>query len=288
MTDRRFGPGAPVDWAPLIDEYITRLAAAGQPETTLKLRRIQLVRMARDLNSRPAEITGERLVAWFGSHTEWKTETRRSYRSGVRGFFRWAYQSNRIPHHIADELPKVREKRGAPRPAPDHAWREALSTAEPRVAIMLRLAGEAGLRRGEIARVHTRDLLDGVDGAQLVVHGKGDKQRVVPLGDSLAELIRQGAAGHSPGWPSSGWLFPSVDGDHLSPWWVGDLVKRALPDQWTCHTLRHRFASRAFRGSRNLRAVQMLLGHESISTTERYCAVDDDEIRAAMMSAALI
>jgi site-specific recombinase XerD len=60
---------------------------------------------------------------------------------------------------------------------------------------------------------------------------------------------------------------------------------RVLPGEWTMHTLRHRFSSRAYRGARNLRAVQMLLGHSSIATTERYCAVDDSEIRAAMMAA---
>jgi integrase/recombinase XerC len=51
------------------------------------------------------------------------------------------------------------------------------------------------------------------------------------------------------------------------------------------HTLRHRFASRAYRGTRNLRAVQTLLGHASIATTERYTAVDDAEMRAAMVAA---
>jgi integrase/recombinase XerC len=47
----------------------------------------------------------------------------------------------------------------------------------------------------------------------------------------------------------------------------------------------HRFATRAYRGTRNLRAVQVLLGHASIATTERYTAVDDAEIRAAMTAA---
>jgi site-specific recombinase XerD len=66
---------------------------------------------------------------------------------------------------------------------------------------------------------------------------------------------------------------------------VGQLVVRALLDGWTMHTLRHRFSSRAYRGTRNLRAVQVLLGHASIATTERYCAVDDDEIGATMEAA---
>ena len=50
------------------------------------------------------------------------------------------------------------------------------------------------------------------------------------------------------------------------------------------HKLRHRFATRAYRGSRK-RAVQALLGHSSVATTERYAADDDDDIRAAMMAA---
>lgn len=54
---------------------------------------------------------------------------------------------------------------------------------------------------------------------------------------------------------------------------------------WTLHKLRHRFASKAYRGTRNLRAVQELLGHANVAITERYTAVDDDEMRAAMMAA---
>ena len=49
---------------------------------------------------------------WFGRQTGWTIETRRSYRAGIRGFFRWAYRTKRVPDHLADELPKVREQRG--------------------------------------------------------------------------------------------------------------------------------------------------------------------------------
>jgi len=97
----------------------------------------------------------------------------------------------------------------------------------------------------------------------------------VPIGDDLAAAI----AG------ADEWLFPGDEDGHLSPRWVGKLMAGALPDHWTAHTLRHRFATRAYRGSRNLRAVQTLLGHSSVATTERYTAVDDAEVRAAAMSA---
>src|SRR6202171_823556 len=106
------GTKAPTAWAQIIDGYMLTLAAAGQPRTTMELRRIQLVRMARDLGGRPADVTGEKLVEWFGRQTEWTIETRRSYRAGIRGFFRWAYRTKRVPDHLADELPKVGEQRG--------------------------------------------------------------------------------------------------------------------------------------------------------------------------------
>jgi integrase len=141
---------------------------------------------------------------------------------------------------------------------------------------MLQLAGEAGLRRGEVAQVHRDDLIE-IDRPQLVVHGKGGKQRVIPISDYLTQLIRDGA-------PKS-WLFPNGSGGHLTSQHVGKLVAQALPDHWTIHTLRHRFATRAYRSTRNLRAVQTLLGHESVMTTERYTALDDSEIRATAAGA---
>lgn len=113
----------------------------------------------------------------------------------------------------------------------------------------------------------TEDLIEGVDGAQLLVDGKGGKKRVVPITDSLADAIRQGAAGHTPGMPATGWLFPRwPEGGHLTPKHLGNVFAAALPGDWTMHTLRHRYASRAYRGIPNLRAVQVLLGHASIAT----------------------
>jgi integrase len=74
---------------------------------------------------------------------------------------------------------------------------------------------------------------------------------------------------------------------HLKPATVGCLIGEMMPKGYTMHTLRHRFASAAYRGSRNVRAAQVLHGHQSIDTTERYRAVDDSEIRAAMEAAGM-
>lgn len=271
-------------WPRLIADYLVYLTAIGRPSTTAKLRRDQLRHLARSLNIPPGDVTNDDLVSWFGIQ-QWKLETRRSYRSGIRGFFAWALEKGHVMNDPAKALQQIKQDHPVPRPAPDFVWTTACLAADLRVSLMLRLAGEAGLRRAEVAAVHTRDLRHGPDGAQLLVHGKGSRERVVPISADLAGLITLGAAGHTPGTSPNGWLFPGQDHGHLSPGWVGTLCSSVMPEVWTMHALRHRFATRAYRGTRNLRAVQGLLGHSSVAVTERYTAVDDAEMRAAMQAA---
>lgn len=277
-------------WAWAIDDYLHAIAAEGQRQATIKLRRSQLQHMARCLGCAPDEVTAERLLDWFAKQTHWSMEHRRSNRSAVRGFFAWAHRSGRVPEYLGDVLPKLPQPKMVPRPAPDDAWVYALAMADTRTALMMRLAGEAGLRRAEVAQVQTRDVFIASDGPQLMVNGKGGRRRIVPISDELAKLIRRGAAGHTPAlaafdWGTSGWLFPDGEGGHLTAQWVGTVVTRALPEGYSMHSLRHRFATRAYRGSRNLRAVQTLLGHASVASTQRYTEVVDDEIRAAAAGA---
>jgi integrase len=109
------------------------------------------------------------------------------------------------------------------------------------------------------------------------VTGKGGKERRIPAHPIIADALRA---------LPRGYVFPGVDAGHLSPDRVGRLMAAALPGDWTAHSLRHRFATRAFAGQRDLLTVQQLLGHASVATTQRYTQVPDDALRRAVIDAA--
>ncbi len=284
----------PASWAPTLEAYALHMAAAGLPSTTIRLRCKHLERIAREIGrAGPWTITADQLVSWAGQQN-WATETRRSYRSSCMKFWRWGIASGLTDTNPVEEWPRIPGAAANPRPAPDRVYRAALAAADPRTRIMLRLAAECGLRRAEVAQVHIRDLVEDFDGWVLIVHGKGGKDRRLPIPDDIAALIRAGARGHSPHdhTPSRGWLFPGQDHGHLSAAHVGVLCSRALAkvqtsgQVWTMHKLRHRFATTAYRATRDIRAVQEALGHSSVATTQIYTAVDRMEVRAAVASAA--
>lgn len=229
---------APLAWRRDVEDYLITLAAAGQRELTVRLRRSILCVAARGLDCPPADVTAEKLLDFMGRQQHLSPEARHSYRSTLRGFFRWAYEYRRVPIYLGDALPRVRVPKPAPRPASDDAWEQALAKADRRTELMLRLAAEAGLRRAEIAQLHVSHL-DAAPPPQLLVHGKGGKQRIIPISDHLAELIGEHAltdGGRYPG-PLSpdGWVFSNGIGDHLTANHVGKLISDALPGDWT-HT----------------------------------------------------
>lgn len=142
-----------------------------------------------------------------------------------------------------------------------------------RERLMLRLAAEVGLRRAEVAQVHSHDLIEDLGGWSLIVHGKGSRERTMPLPTSIAAELRI---------LPSGFAFPGSDNGHLSPRWVGRIVGRLLPEPYTMHSLRHRFGTRAYALSRDMFTVQELLGHASPVTTRTYVLLDDHSKRAVI------
>ena len=142
---------------------------------------------------------------------------------------------------------------------------------------MLRMAAEIGLRRAEVAGGHSMDIFEDLGGYSITVHGKGGKDRVVPLPPGLAAQLRA---------LDNGYFFPGDDDGHLSPRWVGKLITRLLPGDLTMHTLRHRFATRAYAVEKDVFVVQELLGHASPATTRMYVQVPREGLRRTVVAAA--
>lgn len=262
---------APVPWRKNIEGWTDTLRAAGLSAQTIKSRRYKMVHLAALLMpSGPEDVTTEQIVQVF-ARQQWKPETRKAYRNTISSFFRWLHKSGRRSDDPSLDVPRVKKPHAHPRPCPDRYIAVAMEMATSSERLMIRLGAECGLRRGEIAAVHSDDVVADSAGRSLIVRGKGDKQRIVPLPDDLACIIMD----------AHGCLFPGRFGGHVEESYVGDHISHLLPDGYGAHTLRHRFATVTYATTHDLFVVAELLGHESVETTEHYVAMPDGRLRAA-------
>lgn len=273
------------EWEKCIDQWIRWLLISGMSKSSLRLRRGHVRSIARKSNTaHPAQIDLNMLVQ-LCSEPDWSNEHRKSLRTSLVSFFEWCVGQGIIVTNPAEGLPRVKESIPRPRPATDEIWFDLLAKADPREKIMALLAGEAGMRRAEVAVARYDDLLHDANGYSIIVHGKGGKQRVVPITEQLAKDILEYGNG------VGGYLFPGVDkwgnliAEHVTPEHVGVLIGRLMPKGWSMHKLRHRYATMGHSGTGNIRAVQEALGHVSVATTQRYVAVGATDLRAVSQAA---
>jgi len=208
--------------------------------------------------------------------------------SVVRGFFRWLQREGLAANPAVAAVATPRLPHAVPKALDVADAREAIDTAaeldqrpwvgKRDVAVLLLLYG-CGLRIGEALALRRRDApLPGQ--AALRVRGKGDKQREVPLLPVVARAIGDYLAACPYPLPADGPLFVSLGGDRpLGARQVQARLQQArsllgLPESATPHALRHSFATHLLAAGGDLRAIQELLGHASLSTTQRYTAVD--------------
>lgn len=266
----------PPSWVAPLEAWGEWMLAAGRPATTRYLRDYQLRRFAADHGGDPWEVTTAELVSWIAGK-EWAAQTKRAYRAALRSFYGWAHLMGTIAANPAFLLPPVKAPVRVARPTPEAVLAAGLLAADRRIRLMVLLAAREGLRRGEIAQVNTRDLERDLLGWSLRVHGKGAKERMVPLCDEVRVLLHTAP---------EGFLFPGQIEGHLSASYVGKLISATLAEGWTTHTLRHRFATVCHDGSHDLAAVQALLGHSRPETTLGYIRVASDSLRSAVAWAA--
>lgn len=268
---------SPDSWAGALGLYQNALMAARRSPGTIRLHLFYLS-LLRERHPFPWSVRTVNLQSLMADR-EWGPESMKSARTVYRGFYRWGHGSGYVEVDPAFLLAAVKVPGGVPRPTPEHVVRQLLRDPDDRLGNLAMLAALGGLRCAEMAQVWpSRDYEGDRIGGRLIVQGKGGKVREVPIVDGrLATLLSSAPPG---------WLFPNGLGSHLSAGHVSRIMSAALPGRWTAHTLRHRCATVAYAGTRDLLAVGAMLGHSRPETTQRYVRTPDDAVRAAALAAA--
>ncbi|WP_174280438.1 tyrosine-type recombinase/integrase [Sphingomonas bacterium] len=206
--------------------------------------------------------------------------------AALRRFYAFLHEEGHRPDDPGAALPRPGTRRALPRTL-DHddiarlfaglAARLAPDPPDPgdlRLAALIELLYGSGLRATELVSLPRHAVAP--DRPYLIVRGKGGRERLVPLSDRSRAAV---AAWRGHVAPTSAFLFPSGKG-HLSRVRLFQLV-RALaadvgiaPDRISPHVLRHAFATHLLEGGADLRALQSMLGHADIATTEIYTHID--------------
>lgn len=265
-----------MSWAHEISAYLSAQAASGYPSTTRYTRRQHLEHLARRVEAGPWTITHDELTSYIASQ-QWARETLRGRVGTFRSFYAWALSTGRTLTDPTDAIDRVRPSAPNPQPVPDRVYHAALLHADADEMLWIDLAAEHGLRRAEIARIHSDDLIETLVGWDLHVHGKGDKPRNVPLTRAMARALADRPHGYA---------FPGGDHGHISARWLGKRVNRLLEGQWTIHKLRHRAATRFWSSSEgDPYVVADLMGWANLSMVRVYVAIDDARRRAVVEGA---
>ncbi len=218
--------------------------------------------------------------------------------AGIRSLVHFLERRSGLNAAALKGLRTPRQPKGLPRPLPAAAalrlvedagameetpWVGARNTAV--IALLygcgMRISEALGLTRGDVTPRMPEALR---------VTGKGNKQRIVPLLPVVAQAIAQYLKLCPYGGEAGAPLFRGAKGGPLSPRLIQQAIQRlrpalGLPDSATPHALRHSFATHLLSAGGDLRTIQELLGHASLSTTQVYTAVDTERLFAAYAAA---
>ncbi|ADU51258.1 tyrosine recombinase XerD subunit [Thermaerobacter marianensis DSM 12885] len=297
-TDPGTGP-----WAAALAEYLEILRVErGLAARTLEAYRRDLADFAAFAAGRergPEAVTRSLVMAYLHhlrqagrAHT---TVARRL--AALRGFFRYLVEEGRLSQDPVEGMTAPRAGRPLPRVMSVAEVERMLEVPQPpspaglRDRAVLELLYATGLRVSELVGLDLDDLL--LDHGLLRCRGKGGKERVVPVAPPAVEATRiylERGRPHLCRRPSQRALFLNHRGGRLSRQWVWHLLRRAarragVSRAVSPHTIRHSFATHLLAGGADLRAVQELLGHADISTTQIYTHLTRHHLLEAYLKA---
>jgi integrase/recombinase XerD len=250
----------------MIDELVRRNYGA----RTIKTYVGNMVAIARHFKKSPDKLTADEVRAWqLGLREQGLSfSTYNTHSCALRFFFRYVDPRG---EDLTTLVPFARRERKLPAILSQAEVRALLAAiTDGRDRVMVTIAYACGLRVSELASLRVTD----IDGARKLIHvhaGKGRKDRLVPLSDSLLTLLRDYYRVYRP----KEWLFVGERGGHVVDRTVQRAVREAavaarIRKKVTPHTLRHCFATHMLEAGVDIRTVQSMLGHTSIGTTIRY------------------
>ncbi|MBR0748326.1 tyrosine recombinase XerC [Bradyrhizobium japonicum] len=199
-----------------------------------------------------------------------------------------AIRAPKVAKTLPKPLPMASAKRLAD--ADERAGEERATWVLARDAAVMALLYGSGLRISEALGLKRREVPRPGEGDVLIVTGKGNKTRMVPVLQNVLALVQEYVAMCPYPLPAEGPIFLGARGGALSPRIIQLAMERlrgalGLPDSATPHALRHSFATHLLSRGGDLRAIQELLGHSSLSTTQIYTGIDSERLLEVYASA---
>lgn len=271
----------------LIDRFLEMMAAErGAARNTLLAYRTDLVHASQVLKGGLEQAQAADLSRLAGAWADLAASSAARKASALRRFYAFLHEEGLRGDDPSAALPRPAQRRPLPkilsREEVDRLFAEiedrtAQSPPSPldlRLAALFELLYGSGLRATELVSLPRRAVAP--DRPFLILRGKGGRERLAPISDRARSAVSRWVDHVA---PESPWLFPSGK-SHLSRIRLYQLVKELAaiagiaPDRISPHVLRHAFATHLLEGGADLRALQTMLGHADIATTQIYTHVD--------------
>lgn len=265
-----------------LHQYATDMQIAKNSPITIKARMDVLRRLAGHLDKPLLDATGDDLRRFQAEFAHLAPASVNIYSRHVKAFYDWATRRRLVAYNPCEEMTIPRVPKGRPHPTTVDELRIVFACTTGVLRLVYTLAAFVGLRRGEICRLQRHDLELASGSPTALVHGKGGKERVVPLlAPVVAELYEYGL-------PRAGWVVKR-DGRPYAPEQLSidsHNHLRSLRLSTTLHSMRGTFATAAAQATHDPLFVRDLLGHESVATTEIYMASTMADAHARLASLA--
>jgi integrase/recombinase XerD len=242
----------------------------------------------------PADVSSQHLTAYFKVLNKLGLSSRSSarYYSSVKGFFKHLFASGYLEKNPMEKLSAPKVSKGLPVVLNVNEVEKILDA--PNTSTKLGLRDKAlleifyacGLRVSELINLKVADLF--LNEEIIRVFGKGSKERLIPIGSSAIKWIEEYLSKSRPllvkKAKSENYLYLNNRGTKLSRMGIWKIVHQnseaaGIKKEVHPHTFRHSFATHLLEGGADLRAVQEMLGHADISTTQIYTHLDRDYIK---------